>query len=86
LQRTKRFGRDIKKLPLPVQQEAYAVAQKLAIDVFHPQLNVKSLTGFKQTYRVVVLSDYRMIFSFDTYQVYLLRIAHRKDIYRNLEL
>ncbi|OQW86606.1 MAG: hypothetical protein BWK78_09855 [Thiotrichaceae bacterium IS1] len=53
LQRTKRFSRDIKKLPLPVQQEAYAVAQKLAIDVFHPQLDVKFLTGFKQIYRVV---------------------------------
>jgi len=86
LQRTKRFGRDIKKLPLPVQQDAYEVAQRLAIDVFHPQLKVKSLTGFKQLYRVVVLGDYRLIFSFDTDQVYLLRLAQRKDIYRNLEL
>jgi mRNA-degrading endonuclease RelE of RelBE toxin-antitoxin system len=86
LQRTKRFGRDIKKLPRSVQQDAYEVAQQLAIDVFHPQLNIKPLTGFKQTYRVVVLTDYRMIFSFDTSQVYLLRIAHRKDIYRNLKL
>lgn len=86
LQRTKRFGRDVKKLPPPVQQNAYEVAQQLAIDVCHPQLNIKPLTGFKPIYRVVVSTDYRMIFSFDTYQVYWLRIAHRKDIYRHLEL
>ncbi len=86
LQRTKRFGRDVKKLPRPIQQDAYEVAQQLTFDVCHLQLNIKPLTGFKQVYRVVVSTDYRMIFSFDTDHVYLLRIAHRKDIYRHLEL
>ena len=86
LQRTKRFSRDIKKLPLVVQQDAYGVAQKLVIDVFNSELNIRSLLGFKNVYRVVVLNDYRMIFSFDNQSIYLLRIAHRKDIYRHLEL
>jgi mRNA-degrading endonuclease RelE of RelBE toxin-antitoxin system len=34
----------------------------------------------------VIAKDYRMIFSFDEEAVYLLRIAHRRDIYRRLEL
>jgi len=67
-------------------QEAYNVATKLAENIFHPELNVRELTGFKGNYRVVVLSDYRMIFSFDMKNIYLLRIANRKDIYRKLEL
>lgn len=86
LQRTKRFGRDIKKLPLTIQQNAYQIALELTTDVFNPQLNIKTLTGFKGIYRVVIANDYRMIFSFDAHNIYLLRIAHRKDIYRHLEL
>jgi len=86
LQRTKRFGRDVKKLSSDVQKEAYQIALRLAEDVFNSELNIRELTGFKGSYRVVVLKDYRMIFSFDNSNVYLLRIAHRKDIYRKLEL
>ncbi len=86
IQRTKHFARDIKKIPLHVQHEAYIIAQKLSEDIFSPELNIRELTGFKGNYRVVVLKDYRMIFSFDSDNIYLLRIAHRKDIYRRLEL
>jgi mRNA-degrading endonuclease RelE of RelBE toxin-antitoxin system len=86
LQRTKRFGRDIKKMPLIIQQDAYKIAQELAMDMFNPQLDIKTLVGLKGIYRIVVANNYRMIFSFDTQNIYLLRIAHRKDIYRNLEL
>ena len=44
------------------------------------------MTGFKGIYRVVVVRDYRMIFSFDDENIYLLRIGHRREIYRNLEI
>ncbi len=86
IQRTGRFARDIKKMPHSVQMEAYETAVKLAENVFHPELNVRELTGFKGHYRIVVFRDYRMIFSFDTENIYLIRFAHRKDIYRKLEL
>jgi mRNA-degrading endonuclease RelE of RelBE toxin-antitoxin system len=86
LQKTARFSRDIKKFPLPVQQEAFKIAQRLAVDVFDQELNIRHLAGFKGVYRVVVMQDYRMLFSFDAESVYLLRIGHRKDIYRRLEL
>lgn len=86
LQRTNRFARDLKSLPKQVKQEAYESAQKLCSDVFHQELNVRPLTGLKGYYRVVVARDYRMIFSFDKQAVYLRRIAHRRDVYKNLEL
>jgi len=62
------------------------VSRKLSEDIFYPNLNIRELRVFKGNYRVVVLKNYRMIYSFDTDNIYLLRIAHRKDIYRTLEL
>ena len=44
------------------------------------------MTGFRVIYRVVVVRNYRMIFSFDNENIYLLRIGHRREIYRNLEI
>ena len=86
IQRTKRFARDIKKISESVQKEAFEISQKLAYDIFRADLNVRSMTGLKGVYRVVVKADYRMIFSFDSDKLYLLRIGHRKDIYRKMEL
>ena len=86
IQRTKRFARDIKKISKSVQKEAFEISQKLADDIFRADLNVRSMTGLKGVYRVVVKADYRMIFSFDSDNLYLLRIGHRKDIYRKMEL
>ena len=84
--KTPRFSRDVKKLSLDVQKEAFEVAQKLGKDIFDSSLNIKRMVGLIGTYRVVILIDYRMIFSFDKENVYLLRIGHRREIYRNLEL
>lgn len=86
LLRTNRFGRDIRTLPKDIQEDAYRIALKLCDNVFDQELDVKPLTGFKGYYRVIVASDYRMIFSFDDNNIYLLRIAHRNNIYRKLEL
>ena len=86
VQRTNRFGRDIRRLPRNVQEEAFEISQLLAADIFDSSLNVRSMTGFRGVYRVVVIRDYRMIFSFDDENLYLLRIGHRREIYRNLEL
>lgn len=86
IQRTTRFGRDVRRLPNNVQKEAFQTAMQLAADTFEPTLNIKSLTGFRGIYRVVVLRNYRLIFSLDDENIYLLRIGHRREIYRNLEL
>ncbi len=86
LQKTPRFTRDIKKLSRDIQEEAFQTALKLASDAFHPDLNVRILTRFKGYYRVVVKHDFRMIYTLDQDNLYLMRILHRKDIYRKLEL
>jgi mRNA-degrading endonuclease RelE of RelBE toxin-antitoxin system len=86
IQKTNRFGRDIRRLPTNVQENAFQAATKLSVNIFDQSLNIKRLTGFPGIYRVVVVHDYRMIFSFDDENVYLLRIAHRREIYKSLEL
>ena len=69
-----------------IQSSAFEVTNQLASDIFDPTISVKPLTGFRGIYRAVVAKDYRIIFSFDDENLYLLRIGHRRDIYRNLEL
>jgi mRNA-degrading endonuclease RelE of RelBE toxin-antitoxin system len=86
IQRTNRFGRDIRRLPAGIQKEAFQIAARLSEDIFDQLLNVKPMLGFRGIYRVVVVRDYRMIFSFDATNIYLLRIGHRREIYRNLEI
>ena len=86
IQRTSRFLKDLKKLDSIIQIEAYNVSIKLSENIFHPELNIKKLTGFENTYRVVVLKDNRLIYSFDKENIYLLKISHRKDIYKKFEI
>ncbi len=86
LRRTSRFARDLKPLPEDVKSAAFDAAQKLCDSVFHHALDVRPLTGFKGYFRVVVAKHYRVIFTFDDNSICLHRIAHRKDIYRRLEL
>ncbi len=86
IQRTNRFGRDVRRLPQNVQAEAFQISLKLAADIFDKSLNIKQMTGFRGIWRVVVVRDYRMIFSFDDENLYLLRIGHRREIYRRLEI
>ena len=84
--RTKRFVKDIKKLDIKTQEEAFRISLKLSENIFDDTLKIKHLTGFDKIYRVVVYKDYRLVYTFDEENIYLLRIAHRKNIYKNLEL
>lgn len=69
-----------------IQRKSYEISLKLIENPLDRTLNIKHLTGFKKVYRVVVFSDYRMIYTYDENSVTLLRIAHRKDIYKSLEI
>ena len=86
IQRTNRFGRDVRRLSQNIQAEAFQTSLKLAAAIFDKPLNIKQMTGFRGIWRVVVVRDYRMIFSFDDENLYLLRIGHRREIYRRLEI
>ena len=65
IQRTNRFGRDIRRLPQNIQEEAFQISLQLSEDIFDKTLNIKQMVGFRGIWRVVVVRDYRMIFSFD---------------------
>jgi addiction module RelE/StbE family toxin len=86
IQKTKRFSKDIKRLPSHVQKSAFDISIELSENIVSPKLKIKKLTGFEDIYRVVVIKDYRMIFSYDKDNIYLLRIGHRKEIYRKFEI
>jgi hypothetical protein len=52
IQRTNRFGRDIRHLPENIQKEAFQIAARLSEDIFDRLLNIKPMTGFRGIYRV----------------------------------
>jgi addiction module RelE/StbE family toxin len=83
---TPRFSKDIKSLDKPIQLEAFEIAKKLCLDIKDNSLKIKKLTGFDKIYRVVVFKDYRMVYTFNENEIILYRIAHRKDIYKKLEI
>lgn len=43
--------------------------------------NIKKMKGFDNYYRIK-LGDYRLGFKYEDENIYLMRILHRKDIYR----
>lgn len=82
LYRVNRFVKDFKTLPKTVKFEVWEVVEKLNKNVFDPHLDVKKLVGYRDIWRVKVERDFRLIFTFDEDSLTLLRVAHRKDIYR----
>lgn len=47
LYRTNRFTKDIKALPEHIQREAFSVALLLSENIFHPEVDVRELSGLK---------------------------------------
>jgi len=82
LEKTTIFTRDLKQLSEDIKKEAWETASILKEDVFDVRLQIKKLEGYKKIWRVTVKKNYRLIYTFDKECVFLLRIAHRKDIYR----
>ena len=54
----------------------------VAENVLHPSISVKKLHGYENIWRAKVKKVYRLIYTFNEQAVYLLRIVHRKDVYR----
>lgn len=87
LEKTKAFSKDVRKLPQHIVAAGWKAMQILQHDILSPQLNIKKLEGYDKVWRLVVKKDYRLVYSFDEKNIYLLRFAHRKDIYRlNIDL
>lgn len=79
-----KFIKSAKLLPSKLQIKLNKLVGILERDPFHPFLHTKQLcgelTGF-WSFRVT--RDWRVLFQFhDSYVIQLLRVAHRKDVYR----
>ena len=86
IEKTSVFTKDFKSLPNDVQDKTWDVVNILKCDIFDDILKIKKLEGYKNVWRLSIKKDYRLIYSFDKENIYLLRIRHRKDIYKRLEL
>ncbi|KAA0227153.1 hypothetical protein EDS67_17565 [candidate division KSB1 bacterium] len=79
IEKTRAFSKDIKKLSREVATAGWKTVLRY---IYAPQLNLRKLEGYDDVWRLVVKKDYRLVYSFDGNNIYLLRFAHRKDIYR----
>ena len=74
-------SKEIEKLPRPMVARVVDAIGALASNPY-PQ-GVKKLSGFDRTYRIRV-GDYRVLYSVyeNRLVIEIIRIAHRKDVYR----
>jgi mRNA-degrading endonuclease RelE of RelBE toxin-antitoxin system len=82
IERSSAFRKDIQKVPREIQAEVFSTVQKLLIDPFDETMQVRKLADFKKVFRVKIKKDYRLVYTFDEKFLYLIRFAHRKDIYK----
>ena len=73
----KRLGRD-------VQKQLNHQIKILVADPFHPKLHTKPLHGrLAGFYSFRVGRDYRVIFRITDIVIFLIKVSHRKEIYRS---
>jgi mRNA interferase RelE/StbE len=76
------FTKDADKLPAPFQRQLAIIINEIAKANQPSQLdNCKKLTGFKTAYRIR-MGQYRIGFYYENKTLELVRILHRKEIYR----
>ena len=80
----KQFLHSAELLPRHLQRKLDEFALLLEGDPFHPLLHTKPLVGeLKGWFSFRITRDWRVIFYFiDEHTIQLLKVAHRKDIYR----
>lgn len=75
--------KEYKKLPKKVSKQVDEVLEILSINPLSEILKTKKLRG-KENHHRIRIGDYRIIFTpqFDTLIIRVIRIGHRKDVYR----
>lgn len=78
------FIKSAKSIPKPIQKKLAALLEILNENPFHLKLHTKPLVGpLRGFYSFRITRDWRVIFNFlNSYKIFLIDIAHRKDIYR----
>jgi len=79
---TNRFRKDVADLPQEVHRRIDRALQGLVSDPLPESLDIKKLKGRSDTVFRVRVGDYRFTYSFDTENIYLREISHRKDVYK----
>ncbi|HLF46438.1 MAG TPA: type II toxin-antitoxin system RelE/ParE family toxin [Chitinophagaceae bacterium] len=78
----KSFTKDADKLPVPYRQHLTGIIDAMEKAGQPSQLaDCKKLTGYKTAYRIR-MGQYRLDFYYENKTIELLRILHRKEIYR----
>lgn len=78
----KSFTKDAEKLPAPFQRQLAVIITEIEKAVQTSQIdNCKKLTGYKTAYRIR-MGQYRIGFYYENKTAELVRILHRKEIYR----
>lgn len=78
----KSFTKDADKLPAPFQRQLSAIINTIENAAQTNQLpDCKKLTGYKTAYRIR-MGQYRIGFYYKNKTAELVRILHRKEIYR----
>lgn len=78
----KSFQKDIQKLDAPTKKQiSEIVLQITQTPTLHQISNVKKIMGFKNSFRIR-LGNYRIGIRIESETVILVRILHRKDIYK----
>jgi mRNA interferase RelE/StbE len=82
----KSFEKDLLKLEKKQKQEVANLIQILKqIETLSEITSIKKLSGFKNLYRIR-LGSFRIGFRLDGEKIILIRILHRKDIYKYFPL
>jgi len=79
---TNRFKKDVADLPQEVHRRIDKALGRLVSDPLPESLDIKKLKGRSDTVFRVRVGDYRFTYSFDTENIYLREISHRKDVYK----
>lgn len=81
----KQFLKSAKKLPDAKQKQLAQLLEHLQKNPYHPLLHTKQLSGSLLGFLSFRIGrEWRVIFEFlDPETIQLLRVAHRKDIYRH---
>lgn len=78
----KSFIKDADKMPSPYQHQlAVIIAEMEKVSTPAQLNNCKKLTGYKTAYRIR-MGQYRIGFYYENKVVELVRILHRKEVYR----
>ncbi len=84
LYHTKVLKIDISNLDISIKQRIkFEIEKKLQ---FHPEIFGKHLRKSLKGYRKLRVGEYRVIFKIEKSQVYIIKIAHRSEVYDRLKL